>query len=120
MNVREALNHGFGFGIGQEQTISGYLTVCKKFSYLSADEKSSNACNSPSVLITDDSLSDRLLDAGASMLVGTMVMFCGSATVSGIVSASGLPPFPIAFNHLIAVEFESEGKPIQLSFGPDR
>ena len=120
MNTPETLARSVGFGIGQELTISGYLTVCADFSYLSASEDADAPENSKAILISNSTIADRLLDAGFPVRVGTMVQFFGKATVSGLLNATGLTPFPVAFYQLRTLDFEDEQNQVHLSFGPDR
>lgn len=120
MSTPDTLARTVGFGVGQEQTISGYLTVCANFSYLSASDDPDAPENSKAILITDSTIVDRLLDSGCPVRVGTMAMFFGKANVSGVLSATGLTPFPVAFHRLHTLDFEDDQNQVHLSFGPDR
>ena len=93
-------------------TVEGHLIVTKCFIYLAAS--ANEACG---ILVQEPRLESRLMECVPSM-VGSLVLFSGSATVEGLLhKPTGLPMFPAVLHSVSAVVYRhADWRPTRLEF----
>jgi hypothetical protein len=109
MQVSEALVKA-SHGIGAIVTVHGYLVVADAFAYLSESQRSESQSSSPAIMVVWPGLADALLDAGAPVSVGSMVLFAGDAEVCGTLNKTGMGLVSAAIHTVTRVTYMHDGE----------
>lgn len=93
-------------------TVRGHLVVTGLLSYLASGESDALA-----VLIDEPRLVGRLLSC-EPVMVGSLILFSGTATVEGrLRMPTGLPMFPALLHSVRAIVYHrDDGDPVRLEF----
>jgi len=113
MQVNEALlkaTHGAGAVV----TVRGYLVVASTFAYLSESRTAEPQSSAAAVMVVWPGLADALLDAGAPVKVGSMVLFAGDAEVRGTLNKTGMGLVPAAIHTVTHITYVHDGEQFNL------
>lgn len=116
MKFNEAFTDKVGYGLGIQDSMDGYIIVTDHFSYLVSSEDDANKDFAKAIYIAEPTISEKLLDIDAPVMVGSMVLFNGKATIEGTFVKSGMSIMPAAITSIKKLIISHDDEEFEIEF----